>query len=169
MISRHTDRDTGGSSVVLDLDFQGDEIPETTTRIRRRVWADDPDDLSSPMHYEVTRVDFPAPARDPALDGSSPPARRVLAVLDADANGETVRTIGDALARRTGWHRSRRARSRLPRRSSWRPDLAEPTAILGSSGGQWRSTPCAFDRIGGRRCLLTRAHIAHAHSVRIVR
>lgn len=79
VVSRHTDPTTRGSSVVLDLDVVGDEIAETTVRARRRVWAEDPDDLGSPLHYEVEELDVAAD--DPDVDGLSLKARRVLAAL----------------------------------------------------------------------------------------
>lgn len=53
--SRRTDT-TGESDVVLGWEFIGDEIPDTTLRLRRRVWTDDPTDIASPMHYTVTKV-----------------------------------------------------------------------------------------------------------------
>jgi hypothetical protein len=96
VISRHTDRETKASTTVLDLDFQGDEIAESTTRIRRRVWADDPEDLSSPLHYEVELVDPGDMYQD---DGLRPSARRVHDVLSKHDDGWlTVRDIGDRLA-----------------------------------------------------------------------
>ena len=98
MVSRHTDRETGASTAVLDLDFQGDEIAETTTRIRRRVWTDDPADLSSPMHYSVEELTPAEAPTDPVLDSLRPAARRVLAVLDSSPDWWTVQTIGDAVA-----------------------------------------------------------------------
>jgi len=86
----------GATAVTLAWEFMGDEIPETELRIRRKVWADDPADLSSRLHYEVERlVDVQAP---PA-DGMRPATRRVLAVLQITATALTVREIGDDLAR----------------------------------------------------------------------
>ena len=49
--SSHTDEVTKETAVVLELVFVGDEIPETTLTIRRRVRAVDPDDLASPLVY----------------------------------------------------------------------------------------------------------------------
>lgn len=96
VISRHTDRDTKASTVVLDLDFQGDEIAESTTRIRRRVWTDDPEDLMSPLHYEVDLVESGDSYQD---DGFRPSTRRVHEVLAKHDDGWlTIRDIGDRLA-----------------------------------------------------------------------
>lgn len=88
---------TGESSVTLDLDFLGDEIPEMRLRIRRRVRAVDPDDLGSPLIYAVDVLD-----REPDDDGDDdmrPAHRRVLAVLSG-SGGEWLdrRQIGDKLA-----------------------------------------------------------------------
>lgn len=96
VVSRHTDPTTQATSVVLDLDVQGDEVAESTTRIRRRVWADDPNDLASALHYEVERLDVDF--RTDESDGLTPSARRVLAVLEKADDWTTVSTIGDRLA-----------------------------------------------------------------------
>jgi hypothetical protein len=126
--------------VVLDIDFQGDEIPETTTRIRRRVWADDPGDLSSALHYEVIAIEWDDGPQDPELQGLSPSAKRVLAVLESDADWRAVKTIGDALAEdSTGLSplKARTIQTALQRLVE--AELVETKSILGSSGGQWRS------------------------------
>jgi hypothetical protein len=49
----HVDNVTRASTVTLAWTFRGGEIPETEFRTRRKVWADDPEDLDSPLHYEV--------------------------------------------------------------------------------------------------------------------
>src|ERR1019366_3044048 len=51
--SSRTDEVTKETAVVLELVFVGDEIPETTVTIRRRVMAVAPDDLASPLTYSV--------------------------------------------------------------------------------------------------------------------
>ncbi len=48
--SRHRDADTAGTRVITELDVIGGEIPDSTIRLDRRIWADDPDDLDSAMH-----------------------------------------------------------------------------------------------------------------------
>jgi hypothetical protein len=139
VVSRHTDRDTGASSVVLDLDFQGDEIPETTTRIRRKVWTDDQNDLSSPMRYEVELI-APAGSCADDSDGLRPSARRVLSVLDASGEWETVRTVGDALADDSTGLSPLKARTIQDALAALvAADLADTAGVLGSSGGRWRS------------------------------
>ena len=85
--------DGGKSNVLLRWEFTG-EIADTTFRMRRRVWRDDPLDLESPMHYEVAVTD----------EGERPKGERVtlsriLAVLPSAPPGLLVREIGDALAK----------------------------------------------------------------------
>lgn len=138
--TRHTDAVTGATTVTLELDFQGDEIAETTIRLRRRIWADDPNDLASALHYEVCQLDTDDRSTDPELADLRPAAIRVLRMLEAAADPLTVSQIGDALATdATGLSPLKRrtiddALARLSER-----DLAEPTGILGGAG-QWRAT-----------------------------
>jgi hypothetical protein len=59
----HVDPATRASTVTLAWTFKGGEIPDTEFRTRRKVWADDPEDLDSPLHYEVEVTgQGPAPA-----------------------------------------------------------------------------------------------------------
>jgi len=95
--SRHIDRTTGESAVTLDLAFTGDEIPETDVRIRRKVWTDDLDDLSSRMHYEVEELALGAPSGGDDT-GLRPSYRRVLAALAVAGTWLTVAEIGDRVA-----------------------------------------------------------------------
>ncbi|MDP9388178.1 MAG: AAA family ATPase [Actinomycetota bacterium] len=94
---RHTDEPSMATTVTLALQFEGDEIPHTELRIRRKVWADDPDDLASPMHYEVERLEAKSLGVSPVGD-IRPATARVLAVLTAASTGITVSEIGDDLA-----------------------------------------------------------------------
>jgi hypothetical protein len=96
----HTDEVTKETAVVLELVFVGDEIPETTLTIRRRVMAVDPDDLASPLVYSVeTLPNTYSDSSSKEGDGFRPSERRVLAVLNA-VRGEWLNRmqIGDALA-----------------------------------------------------------------------
>lgn len=78
----------GETLAVVTWQVVGDEIPAMNVQMRRRVWADDPDDLASALNYEVATT---------VLDGSSPnhemrgAMRRVLQVLN-----ESDRPIGVA-------------------------------------------------------------------------
>lgn len=99
VVSRHTDHDTKKTTTVLDLDFQGDEIAESTVRIRRTVWSDDPEQLSSALHYVVEELSPElVESTSPELDGAPPAAKRVFAVLGTADDPLTVKEIGDALA-----------------------------------------------------------------------
>lgn len=56
LVSMSADQKTteGNKSIVhIKAEFVGDEIPDVTHTFTRSVWADDPNDLSSPMHYEL--------------------------------------------------------------------------------------------------------------------
>ncbi len=93
---RRIDPVTKATTVTLAWEFMGDEIPETEIRIRRRVWADDPADLSSPLHYEIERLEN---VDAPSNNGMRPATKRVLNVLKVATTALTVREIGDDLAR----------------------------------------------------------------------
>jgi hypothetical protein len=98
VVERRTDPATKATTATLDLDLQGDEVAEQTVRIVRRVWADDPDDLASALHYEVRAVET-SESRDPRLAELRPAALRVLRALEAVAPSRlTVHGIGNALA-----------------------------------------------------------------------
>jgi hypothetical protein len=97
VVSRHTELVSRKTTVVLDLDCQGDETADRTVRIRREVWADDPDDLMSALHYEVRELDVTAPA-DPRTAGLTPAATRIHLVLESEQAPLTVDQVGDRLA-----------------------------------------------------------------------
>lgn len=84
----------GASTVRLRWQFRGSEIPDSAFRVRRRVWTKDPQDLLSPMFYEVevTQADM---TREDAL---APSRRRVLAALERGGPELGVRHIGDLVA-----------------------------------------------------------------------
>lgn len=93
----HIEPDSTTTNVVLAFEFKGGEIPDAAFRVRRRVWADDPDDLDSALHYqaEVTSEGPPAGTGE-----SRPPSyRRVMAALKDAGGSLTVQQIGDLLAR----------------------------------------------------------------------
>jgi hypothetical protein len=88
----------GATAVTLAWEFMGDEIPETTLRIRRRVWADNPNDLSSPLNYQIEVLDDLLSGQQ-RLEAMRPATHRVLAVLEAACTALTVREIGDDLVK----------------------------------------------------------------------
>lgn len=77
VLSRHTDQATQASDVLTKLDFIGGQIADQSWRIRRRIWAAQPDDLNSPLHYEVIVEgkaednETPAPAAGPLTPAQS--------------------------------------------------------------------------------------------------
>jgi len=138
-LNSHTDPATLATTVTLDLDFQGDEIAERTVQIRRRVWADDPEDIGSALHYEVTRVEAFEMDTDPTMAGLNPAAIRVRAVLDADGQSRTVREIGDVLADDPSGRGPLKARTIQDALNKLRDaGLAIPEAGSGTRAGMWR-------------------------------
>jgi hypothetical protein len=91
-------READGSSVVsLRWEFVGGEIGDRSFRMRRRVWAEDPSDLSSPLHYEV-EVTSEETGEQAAGDDLATSERRVLTVLPDQGSAAAVREFGDLLA-----------------------------------------------------------------------
>jgi hypothetical protein len=92
--------DDGASNVVLSWQFVGDEIPDTELRIRRRVRAEDVDDLASPMFYSVERLARRAATGGGGdeLAGEKPAVRRIWAHLLAATEPLTVAKLGDLCA-----------------------------------------------------------------------
>jgi hypothetical protein len=95
---RGSDED-GASKVLLGFELIGGEIADTRFRVRRRVRAEDPADLGSPLSYsvEVLAADDDQPT-DPAAAGLSPSRQWVLTALRAGGGFQTVRQLGDRLA-----------------------------------------------------------------------
>ena len=91
--------DDGASKVLLGFELIGGEIADTRFRVRRRVQAEDPADLGSPLSYavEVLAADDGEPA-DPAAAGLSPSRQWVLSALRAGGGFQTVKQLGDRLA-----------------------------------------------------------------------
>lgn len=88
--ARITDGDA--SVVTLDWEIVGNSVADSTLRVRRRVWADDPADLGSPLHYELELLED-----DDHDDDHSPAQRRTLNILQAAGEPLTVVQIGDRM------------------------------------------------------------------------
>jgi len=91
---RTTEPDSTASNVLLGAEFVGGEIPEQHFGLRRRVWADDPDDLASALHYQASVLDDLPPDPDPpgpgrGERGRSEVRRAVLAALRAGGPYQT--------------------------------------------------------------------------------
>jgi hypothetical protein len=77
----------------------GGEIADTCFRIRRRVRADDPADLGSPLSYAVeVLADDDDHDLDPAAAALSKSRQWVLTALRAGGAMQTVKQLGDRLA-----------------------------------------------------------------------
>jgi hypothetical protein len=92
--SRTTDAITKATTVITEIDVIGGEIPDQTFRVRRRVWADDPSDLSSPLHLETVVTDGADDSTPEARQsGLSPAAGKLLEALKAIAPATNVQLV----------------------------------------------------------------------------
>jgi hypothetical protein len=99
-VAHRTTSADGASTVVLAFEVVGGELADTAFRVRRRVWAEDPADLASPLHYAVEVLADDTPAGDDAGDSREllPSRRLVLAALRAGGPMQTVKQLGDHTA-----------------------------------------------------------------------
>lgn len=100
--NRHTNPDTKATSVVTELDVIGGEIPDSNLRIHRRIAADDPDDLDSPLHYEVDVTETDGRTVDLEL---KPAEEKLLEALRATATPlepQPVNKLVDWIAEKYG-------------------------------------------------------------------
>jgi AAA domain-containing protein len=90
----------GASAVVLAFEVIGGELADTAFRVRRRVWAEDPADLASSLHYTVEVLADEPPAGDDAGNSREllPSRRLVLAALRAGGPMQSVKQLGDHTA-----------------------------------------------------------------------
>jgi hypothetical protein len=95
--SKRKNEETSESIVVVQFDFVGDEIPDTTLTIRRRVRAIVPGDLASPLVYSVEVIGNELPADSSGTD-MPPSHRRVLEVVNTAGAWLNTAQIGDKLA-----------------------------------------------------------------------
>jgi hypothetical protein len=99
-VAHRTTSPDGASTVVLAFEVIGGELADTAFRVRRRVWATDPADLASPLHYAVEVLAEAPPASDDAGgSGELLPSRRlVLGALRAGGPMQSVKQLGDYTA-----------------------------------------------------------------------
>jgi hypothetical protein len=89
----------GASTVLLGVEVIGGELADTRFRIRRRVHADNPADLGSPLAYAVeVLADDDDQDLDPAAAALSKSRKWVLTALRAGGDLQTVKQLGDRLA-----------------------------------------------------------------------
>jgi hypothetical protein len=116
---RSSDED-GASTVLLGVELIGGEVADTRFRIRRRVHADDPADLGSPLSY---RVEVLAEWRC-WLPTTTKTWTRPWPPCPSPASGSWPRcglvgTCRPSSSSGTAWHRPATRSSRAPSRPPW--------------------------------------------------
>jgi hypothetical protein len=101
VISRHTDPETRATTVILELDVIGGEIPDQTIRLRRDIRADDPADLDSPLRYQVS-VSANDGASTGLLNDLAPAAQKLLEALTAADEPLSGAQLVDRIATKYG-------------------------------------------------------------------
>jgi hypothetical protein len=98
-IQHRSCEDDGTSIVLLGAELIGGEIADTRFRIRRRVQAEDPADLGSPLTYSVeVLADDDDQDLDPAAAALSKSRQWALTALRDGGDLQTVKQLGDRLA-----------------------------------------------------------------------
>ncbi|MDP9394868.1 MAG: AAA family ATPase [Actinomycetota bacterium] len=100
VVSRHTDSSTLATTVLADLDVIGGEVPDQTFRVRRVIRAERPDDLDSPLQYDVAIVQNDDSV--PVTDDTPPAARKLLEALAAQDAPATASQLVDFISERHG-------------------------------------------------------------------
>lgn len=96
VISRHRDKATTETTVITELDVIGGSIPGGRLRVVRRIAADDPADLDSPLRYRVECTEIGDDGDDSGSEKPKmPPSRTKL--LDALRHFAGVPTTVKAL------------------------------------------------------------------------
>ena len=99
VISRHTHPITLETTVTLELDIIGGEVPDQTVRLRRVIRADDPASLDSPLRYQVEIVAADADDGNPELP---PAARKLLEALHEETDPAPASDLVDTIERKHG-------------------------------------------------------------------
>jgi len=103
--ARHTDPATRATRVLTEYQLMGGEVPDLTFRVTRRITADDPDNLDSPLHIDVSVEDADDQVDDdgPSSDRRSPAeAKLVEALTQAAGQPRTSAELVDAVAETHG-------------------------------------------------------------------
>lgn len=90
-----TNPTTKEETVTLELDFEGDEIPDLKVSIQRKIRSVIPGDLASPIEYSVKVL--PGVIPEVEGDGLSLPQRRILALLTRHPDWLTKAAINEFL------------------------------------------------------------------------
>ncbi len=137
---RGSDAD-GASTVLLGVELIGGEIADTRFRVRRRVHAEDPTDLGSPLSYSVEVLADDPEDLDPAAAALSKSRQWVLTALRGGGDLQTVKQLGDRLAQAGHPLRPRTIQTALA-------ELEEAGLAAGSEEGSGRArywSPTALD------------------------
>jgi AAA domain len=98
-VAHRTTSADGASAVVLAVEVIGGELADTAFRVRRQVWAEDPADLASPLHYAVEVLADDTSDDDAGSSTELLPSRRlVLAALRVGGPMQSVKQLGDYTA-----------------------------------------------------------------------
>jgi hypothetical protein len=114
VVSRHSNSETRETDVITELDTIGTEIDERRLRVRRRTWADDPDDLDSALHVDVgvTEGEAGSATADTPADNLPPAAKKLLEALQALPYATTSKKLVDWIAEKYGHGLRRETASR---------------------------------------------------------
>lgn len=137
--SRNTNPVTKATSVVTELDIIGGEIPDQTLRVFRRIWADEPDDLDSPLHVETTTsvTDNSQPAED-----LSPAAQKLIEAMQALGTFSSSASLVDWIATKHGHGLTRQTVSTTL-------NELEERGIVASQGVCGRAKLWSLSEVGG--------------------
>lgn len=104
VVSRKAGERPGETVTVTTLDVQGGEVPEQTLRVTRRVWADDPDELASPMHLltVVTENESESVDTEEGAVKLGPGEVKLINALVAAEGPRTISGLVDLIAERNG-------------------------------------------------------------------
>lgn len=103
VVGRRVDPETQETTVITELDALGGSIPGGRLRLVRRICADDPADLNSPLRYSVEAAEVEDSGEDAeGQERFRPAVKKILAVLTEAVGPLSVQTIGDAVASKFG-------------------------------------------------------------------
>lgn len=128
--ARHTHPVDKSTDTVIDLDVIGGEVADQSIRLRRRIWSDNPDDLSADLHLEVSVEAAPEPSSEAGATADLPPAARKILEALTETGPATSTAIVDEIARQHGHGLRRETMSRtladLERRGMVRSTAERP-------------------------------------------
>lgn len=140
--SRRTDADTKATTVITELDVLGGEIADQRLRVVRRIWADDANDIDSPLHLETaaTPVEDASPT-DPADSSDqtrklTPSQTKLIEAMQALGEPAPIRKLVDWIVEKHGHGLTRETCSR-----ALGPLLQDPDSPVDKIPGQNQFEP----------------------------